>query len=193
MDTFNRCISGLFGIVLLAFAGLLIAAPDRLAALAGELRSAVQAAPALSLLWAGVALAALGVLLVLLAAWPKERRHFEAGVDGAVVEYPPSTVREAAERALLDLPAVRRARVEVGSRRDALDLRAQVDADPAADPQAIVADAAPRVREKLARGLGLHVERLRISVHPAHPSRWSLLRRHDPHGRVREHDYSSRI
>ncbi len=191
MAILKRVIAGLAGIVLLALAMLVPAMPWRLAQLAYDIATALQTAPAMSLFWAGVTLAALGVLLLLLALSQPRQRYFEAEIEGAVVQYPPGTVREEAERELLSLPEVRRARVHLSERTDAVDLLALVDTEPSFDLQRLAVPAASRVRDRLEHGLGLRVEQLRVTVRPVHGSRWAFWRRHDAASQPARHDYSS--
>jgi hypothetical protein len=163
MDTFNRIVVLLLGLALLIGALATLTAPSWLS------ETTVTLAPEIgpSLFWGAILVAAISALVMLMEVWPRRRRVFESNIEGAVVEYPASSVRESVDRDLEALPGVRHAHSQVEMRRGGgVDMRLTVETEGAQDPQVIANRAAARAREKLERGLGLRVDRLRLAVRP---------------------------
>ena len=161
MTALNRTFVVLVALALFA-GGMAFALVPGWPAIAGSLLSNTAGGEHI---WIGLALAAIAALLLLLEFWP-QRRVYESSIEGAVVEYPAASVREVAERELESIMGVRHAKAEVGSRRRGLDLRATLDTEVGFDAQDLSNRAAARLRERLERGLGLRVDRLRLAVRP---------------------------
>lgn len=156
LTTFNRIIVVLVCLAVLFAAGAYIAFPSTLPAMA------VTADPVG--LWIAVLVAAIAGLVLTAELWPRGPHGFEASIEGATVEYPIASVRELVEREAKLIPGVHNAHGEVLSRRGAVDLRMRIETEPDYDAQEIVSKTTARMREKLERGLGLRVDKLRMTV-----------------------------
>lgn len=116
--------------------------------------------------WIAVLVAGVAGLLLIAELRPRRRQVFEASIEGATVAYPISSVRELVEKEAKLTPGVRHAHGEVESHRGAVDLRMTVETEPGYDAQEMASKTTARVREKLERGLGLRVDKLRMTVRP---------------------------
>lgn len=167
MAPFNRFIASLLSLVLLALGVALLTVPGIVLSGAEGGLSALGALPATSLVIGGAALAALGLLLLLLELWPRGRRAFVAPVEGGSVEYRAATVADFVERELRGVEGVRHAKAEVRGRGRTVDIGAHLQLMPDRDPGAVVGEATSRVHDKLGRGLGLTPGQVRVSIEPS--------------------------
>jgi hypothetical protein len=168
---FNRLVVTLLALATLALAVAVLAVPQVLLAGVEAGLSAFGAIPASSLVAGGAALAALALLVLLLELRPGNRRGFVARVEGGTVEYPAATVADIVERELAGVEGVRQAQADVTGHRHKVDVRARLRVAPERDPQEVVARATGRVRERLERGLGLALGRVRLAIEPTEGAR----------------------
>ncbi len=171
MNLVNRLLILLLALGFLA-AGVLLAVSPALAertvgeAAAGGLR-AFQATTATERLGAGIILAAVGAILLVLELWPSRRaRVVRSAFDGGVVEYDAEATASLLERDLARLEGVQRVMALVVPRSDRVDVLLRLHPLDSAAPRAVAERVASRARERVEREMGLQLGELRIGVAP---------------------------
>ncbi len=184
MSIFNRMMVVLLALAMLVGAMLVLMSPNTLViagnAIAGAGRDALsnlQMPYGGPVTYAALAVVALAAVLLALELWPRPGPHFESGVEGAVVDYSPATIRNMVRQELEQTEGVLRAHPDVRRRGKGIDLHVHVETEPGQDSKELAARASARVRERLERGLGLRVERVRLTVRPGRAHRELFGRR----------------
>jgi hypothetical protein len=164
---FNRVVVALLSLSGLAVAVELIVAPEGAASILSSEVAILHTLPMASLTFAGAVLGAMSVLVLLLEiSVGRERRMFQARVDGGTVEYPAAMIASTIERELQGVSGVEDSRITVLGRHQRVDLQVRLTTDPDDDAQAIATQASNRIHDRV-ESLGLEVSRLRLVVDPS--------------------------
>lgn len=179
MHVVYRFIMVMFGLALVAVAGLAATQPRPVVETGQVWLSAIDRAVGTPEYWSGLAgLFAFGGLLLVLAAAGRRHRELIVATDAGTVELQPAVVGEQIRQRLEALEGVHAARVDVLGRGHKADVVAHVDVTDAA----LDAGVAPRLtraaREAVEGGTGLKLGRLRLDLrHVAAPERDEPMRR----------------
>ncbi|MPZ13566.1 MAG: hypothetical protein GEU73_03945 [Chloroflexi bacterium] len=164
MALFNRVVVSLLFLALLALAVTLISVPSLVFGAGEILLATLRGLPPASV-EAGAAALALPVGIGLLwELWPRPSRVFEASAEGTTVVYPAQTVARVVQQELGGLEGILETKAAANGSRHKVGLNISMIAAPGQDPQQVAAWAATHVREKVERGLGLSLRRLRLSI-----------------------------
>lgn len=166
MGILNRAIVIILALGLLAVAASLLVAPVALLTAAETAVAQVREAPPLPWATAALVLAAAALVLLLLEVWPTEARVLQVRFEGGTLQYPADAVTEMVTRELAQVEGVERARASTRLRRGKLQVSASLATLGTVDPQAIGAEGARRLRERVERGLGLPLGEILLSLRP---------------------------